>query len=157
MSEPVRITFHLQDDHGDLQSVPIFIAGASTEADAQAQANAYAAVLDAVTGALIVNYDVTLPLTRAGGLKSSVTPDSWHDNGAIYAYRQADLNLRSSTRIPAIPPALIASGALITATGALAALVAAIDSQAPAAYHSRQGNSLTTFIGWKRSKSKIIT
>lgn len=154
MVEPVRITYSLQDDHGDLEALPIFVGGGTELADAQTVADAYAAALDAVTGALIVGYNVTLPLVRAGGLKATVTADSWHDNGANYGHRQSGLSLRHTTRVPAIPPALIANGALIE-TGALAALIAVITASVTTNYQSRQGNDLTSFIGWERSKAKV--
>jgi len=122
------ITFSLRDDAGKRASVPVYVPATGTQAQMEALADAIAAELDAVTGAIIEGISITLAHTLPAGLKVVTVADSLNGLGGLFSFDAANTPYSYSLFVPAIRPSLVTNGVIDPADAAVAAFVTAMHS-----------------------------
>lgn len=128
MAEVSIISFSLRDDAGKRSSVPIYVPATAIEADVAALADAIAATLDAVTGAVIEGISITMAHVLPGGLKAVTVTDSYNGMGALFNFDVADTPHSHSIFVPALRPSLVTGGVIDPADASIAAFVTSIHS-----------------------------
>jgi len=120
------MNFRWQDDESDTKyaSQPIYLPTGFTLAEYQAFATAAAPVLDAVTESQLASIDMTLALTKPGGLKGAPIGSALNERGGLIGYDTAG-QFNDSLRIPAILHSIM-TGDAFSITDPLIAAVSAL-------------------------------
>ena len=98
------INFRLQDDESDTKraTLPFYVPTGFTLAQYQAFATAAAPIVDAVTGSLITDIDMSLALTvPSSGIKTVPVAEALNERGGLIGMDTAG-QFNDSVRIPAI-------------------------------------------------------
>lgn len=149
------ITFKLTDIDGQSGTLQLFVPTGGTIAQLQTLSDAFAAVLDDVTAAIIEESTVTLQLTLPGGL--DVTPANGHyiQHGANFGFDAADTPYRHTIRVPAILESLLTGDVVETGSPPGSTFVNGITGGFGGLLPSdRYGNDLTALLSALRSFRK---
>lgn len=120
------ITYSLRDDAGKRSSIPVYVPATAAQADVEALADAIAATLDLVTGAVIEQISISLNHDLPAGLKTVTTVDSLNGMGGLFNFDVADTPYSHSIYVPAIRPLLVSSGVIDPANSDVAAFITSI-------------------------------
>lgn len=122
------ITYSLRDDAGKRSSVAVYVPATGTQAQVEALADAIAATLDAVSGAVIEGISLTLNHTLPGGLKAVTVADALNGMGGLFSFDVANTVYNWSLYVPAIRPSLVTNGIIDPADTDVAAFVTSMHS-----------------------------
>jgi hypothetical protein len=97
------VTFRLKDSESDVRYAPfpLYLGTAGALADYTAQAQAFAAKLDAVTESQLVGIDLGVAIALPGGLKATPDTGAYNERGGLIGWDTSG-QFSDSVRIPAI-------------------------------------------------------
>jgi len=124
MAEVVSVVATCLDSEGKpTVNIPIYAPVGDTVAHYQSFFEAYADVLDDVTGAQLVGGSITIPLTLpVSGIKTAPVNPSYNERGANVLMAVTDSTFNESFRIPAVKASLVSGDNVNLAATEIAAL-----------------------------------
>lgn len=142
MPSPTIFSYSVRDENGDPDSVPIYVAyDASTETVSAllGAAAAFGGLLDAVTGARIVDVNVTINMLPDPSWKTTVAADIDNQKTLLLDFNAADTKYPHQIAVPAVKGSLIGTnGQPVIASGAIADFVAAIAAGSGAVFPNNE-------------------
>ncbi|HMC99947.1 MAG TPA: hypothetical protein VKH37_07335 [Ferruginibacter sp.] len=143
---------------GKRQAIDTWLPSGTTLAQAQGWLTGQAPLIDAITGAKILDANVSFPLTLPGGLKSSADVSSTNHRGGLFGFDNPS-PYKWSQYIGALLPALIIGEDVNVGDTDVAAYLAAMEdgitvSGTPIQPTNQYGDDLTANVSAKAALRK---
>jgi len=141
------ISVKIVDENGKSGNCVYYIPTGQALADILLQAQAFMTVLDAITGGVIQEANVTLGLTLPGGLKSTATASHDINKGANIGFDVANTPYRTNIRVPAIAESIVTGEEVnITSGAGLAFVSQVISGVSPVLPSDKYGNDVVAAL-----------
>lgn len=130
MPSPTIFSYHIRDENGEPDSVPLFVsynAVTETVGALLGAAAAYGGLIDAVTGGKLTGVDVTINMLPDPSWKTTVAADIDNQKTLLMNFNVTDTKYPQEVAIPAVKGSLIdVNGQPVIGSGAIAALIAGL-------------------------------
>jgi len=138
MPSPTIFSYSLEDENGTKGTVDLFVAyDAATETVASilGAAAAFGGLIDAVTGALVIEFNVKINALPDPSWKDTVVADTDIEKTLLLNFNAADTKYPEPVMVPGVLATLIdTDGKPVIASGAIKALTDAIAAGSGAVY-----------------------